>query len=119
MGPAEIIKQWVEVFNKGDANLIAEFYSDDAVNHQVANEPVKGKEAIKEMFRKEFAQVEMQCIIENIFEDGDWGILEWKDPAGFRGCGFFQIVNDKIVFQRGYWDKLSFLKQHNLPLPRK
>ncbi|MBM7291303.1 steroid delta-isomerase, partial [Citrobacter freundii] len=22
----------------------------------------------------------------------------------------------KIIFQRGYWDKLSFLKQHNLPV---
>ncbi|HCD7770316.1 TPA: steroid delta-isomerase, partial [Klebsiella michiganensis] len=26
------------------------------------------------------------------------------------------IVNNKIIFQRGYWDKLSFLKQHNLPI---
>nr|MBQ8252087.1 steroid delta-isomerase [Lachnospiraceae bacterium] len=24
--------------------------------------------------------------------------------------------NGKILFQRGYWDKLSFLKQHNLPI---
>lgn len=23
----------------------------------------------------------------------------------------------KIKFQRGYWDKLSFLKMHNLPIP--
>lgn len=30
--------------------------------------------------------------------------------------GFFQVVNGKILFQRGYWDKLSFLKQHNLPI---
>ncbi|EPQ1146046.1 steroid delta-isomerase, partial [Citrobacter amalonaticus] len=27
-----------------------------------------------------------------------------------------QIVNNKILFQRGYWDKLTFLKQHNLPI---
>ena len=26
------------------------------------------------------------------------------------------IRNNKIMFQRGYWDKLSFLKQHNLPI---
>ncbi|EAC9685456.1 steroid delta-isomerase, partial [Listeria monocytogenes] len=25
-------------------------------------------------------------------------------------------VNEKILFQRGYWDKLSFLKQHDLPI---
>ncbi|HGO5493614.1 TPA: steroid delta-isomerase, partial [Klebsiella oxytoca] len=35
---------------------------------------------------------------------------------GLRGCGFFQIVNNKILFQRGYWDKLSFLKLRNLPM---
>jgi len=26
-------------------------------------------------------------------------------------------VRGKIAFQRGYWDRLSFLKLHNLPLP--
>jgi limonene-1,2-epoxide hydrolase len=45
-------------------------------------------------------------------------ILEWKDPNGLRGCGFFKIQNEKIVFQRGYWDKLSFLKLHKLPIPQ-
>ena len=54
--------------------------------------------------------------IKNIFEDGEWAILEWKDPLGLRGCGFFHIKNNLIVYQRGYWDKLSFLKQHNLPI---
>lgn len=58
----------------------------------------------------------MVCIVEHIFEDGEWAIMEWKDPLGLRGCGFFHVQNDKIVFQRGYWDKLSFLKQHGLPV---
>ena len=43
-------------------------------------------------------------------------LLEWKDSLGLRGCGFFHVVNGKILFQRGYWDKLSFLKQHNLSI---
>ena len=66
------------------------------------------------MFQREFQQFEMVCIIENIFEDGDVGILEWKDPKGLRGCGFFWIKNDKIVYQRGYWDKLSFIEQQQI-----
>ena len=33
---------------------------------------------------------------------------------GLRGCGFFHVVNEKILFQRGYWDKLSFLRQHGI-----
>lgn len=117
MKPKELIKKWVETFNLGDADKISEFYHEDAVNHQVTHEPVIGKRAIKEMFAREFDQAEMTCIIENIFEDNDWGILEWKDPLGLRGCGFFHVVDGKIKFQRGYWDKLSFLRQHNLPIP--
>ena len=81
----------------------------------MANDPVAGKAAIRNMFATEFGNAKMVCIAENIFEDGDWAILEWKDPNGLRGCGFFQIQNDLIVFQRGYWDKLSFLRLHNIP----
>ncbi|MCG8308706.1 MAG: nuclear transport factor 2 family protein [Cytophagales bacterium] len=117
MQPKELIKKWVDVFNTGDADRLSEFYHDDAINHQVANAPVEGKIAIRKMFREEFAQAEMTCIVENIFEDGAWAILEWKDPLGLRGCGFFRVVDGKIKFQRGYWDKLSFLRQHNLPVP--
>lgn len=116
MTPKEILCQWVDAFNNADVETISELYDDNAINHQVANEPVIGKEAIKKMFEQDFSFPEMVCIVENIFEDGQWAILEWRAPLGLRGCGFFQIVNNKIIFQRGYWDKLSFLKQHNLPI---
>lgn len=117
MTPKELIKQWVELFNQGDADALAQLYHDDAVNHQVANHPVEGKANIHRMFKDEFAVAEMVCIVENLFEDGQWAILEWRDPLGLRGCGFFHVVNGKIKFQRGYWDKLSFLRQHHLPVP--
>lgn len=68
-------------------------------------------------FNRGDAAAEMTCIVEQILEDGEWGILEWRDPLGLRGCGFFHVVDGKIKFQRGYWDKLSFLRQHGLPLP--
>ena len=116
MTPKSILSQWVDAFNCADVEKISGFYADNAVNHQAANEPVVGKADIKKMFEFEFSQAEMTCIVENMFEDGEWAIMEWKDPLGLRGCGFFHIVDDKIIFQRGYWDKLSFLKQHNLPV---
>ena len=114
MTPKQIVQKWVEVFNTANAAALIELYHDEAINHQVMNAPLEGKDAIKKMFALEFAKANMVCIIENIFEDRDWAILEWKDPLGLRGCGFFQIKNDKIIFQRGYWDKSSFLKIHNL-----
>ncbi len=117
--PKQIVMQWVEVFNQGDAREIAKLYHTNAINHQVANEPVIGKDAIYTMFENEFDAADMVCIVEHIFEDGEWAILEWKDPLGLRGCGFFHIVEGKIKYQRGYWDKLSFLRMHNLPIPTK
>lgn len=40
------------------------------------------------------------------------GVIPW----GFA-AGFFHVVEGQIVFQRGYWDKLSFLRLHGLPPP--
>ena len=117
MNSKTLIRQWVDAFNAGNANKLSEFYHDDAINHQVTNAPVIGKDAIREMFEHEFDQADMTCIIENVFQDKDWVVLEWKDPLGLRGCGFFHITEGKIKFQRGYWDKLSFLRLHKLPIP--
>ena len=118
MRPQEIVKAWVEAFNRADVEALANFYSEAAINHQVAEQPVEGRKAIHEMFRAGFAAANMVCIPEHIFEDGEWAILEWRDPKGLRGCGFFHILDDKIVFQRGYWDKLTFLRLYGLPLPK-
>jgi limonene-1,2-epoxide hydrolase len=116
MRPKEVLQKFVDAFNQADAEALSLLYAADAINHQVANEPVQGRDNIKKLFENEFAQAKMVCIVENMFEDGQWAIMEWRDPLGLRGCGFFQIVNDKIVYQRGYWDKLSFLRQHGLPI---
>jgi limonene-1,2-epoxide hydrolase len=114
MSPREVVLAWVEAFNRADVDALAALYRADAVNHQVAESPVHGREAIRAMFKADFDMAEMVCIRENLFEDGGWAILEWKDPKGLRGCGFFQVVEGQIAFQRGYWDKLSFIKLHGL-----
>lgn len=116
MRPREVLEAWIDSFNKADAEKLASYYADDAINHQVVEDPVKGRAEIYEMFVSAFSAAEMQCIPENIFEDGEWAILEWKDPQGLRGCGFFHVVDGKIAFQRGYWDKLSFLRLHASPV---
>ena len=115
MRPKEVVLAWVDAFNRTDVDALAAMYKDDAINHQVAEDPVEGRAAILGMFAAGFARTAMVCIGENLFEDGEWAILEWRDPQGLRGCGFFHVVDGKIAFQRGYWDKLSFLKLHDLP----
>jgi len=115
--PAEVVKTWVDAFNAADVEALAALYAEDATNHQVVLEPIRGRTAIRAMFEDGFAKADMTCIVKNLFEDGNWAILEWQDPRGLRGCGFFEVLNGQIQFQRGYWDRLSFLRQQGLPIP--
>lgn len=61
MTPKEVVKNFVEAFNNKDADRLTELYSEDAVNHQVAEEPVCGRSAIHKMFRDSFVLAEMVC----------------------------------------------------------
>lgn len=117
MEPRELVEHWVSCFNRADAEALADCYAEDATNHQVVRDPVVGRGAIRAMFAEEFARAKMVCQVENLFQDGEWAILEWSDPNGLRGCGFFRVRAGKIVFQRGYFNELSFLRLQGLPLP--
>jgi len=108
MSPREVVERWVERFNAADADGLAELYHADAINHQVVQEPIEGRDAIRAMFEREFARAKMTCMIEALHEAGEVVALEWRDPSGLRGCGFFTIRDGRIAFQRGYWDRLSF-----------
>jgi limonene-1,2-epoxide hydrolase len=114
MSPKRIIEKWVDAFNAHDSVALESLYAEDALNHQMPNEAVRGKTRIGQMFRNEFAAAPaMHCIPVQIIEEGEWAVLEWIDPKGLRGCGFFHVVNSLIVNQRGYWDKLSFTKLYS------
>ena len=117
MSPKQLVQLWVERFNAADIDGLACLYAEDAINHQVVMAPLQGRAAIREMFLTEFGRATMTCLVENLFEDGDWAILEWKDPNGLRGCGFFHVRNDQIVFQRGYFDQLSFFHLQGIAVP--
>lgn len=117
MSPRQLVQEWVSRFNKADVEGLASLYATAATNHQVVMEPLRGREAIRQMFRTEFGRAKMTCIVENLFEDDEWAILEWSDPNGLRGCGFFHVQNGEIVFQRGYFDQLSFFRLQGIPVP--
>ena len=82
MRPKELVLAWVEAFNQADAEALASFYAEQAINHQVAESPVEGRGAIRAMFAEGFASAKMVCIIENIFEDGDWDKLTFLRQQG-------------------------------------
>ena len=113
--PRQIVEKWVAAFNAADSDLLESMYAEDAINHQMPNEQVAGRDNIGAMFRWEFSIApSMHCIPVQIIGEGNWAVLEWKDPKGFRGCGFFEIKNGLIQTQRGYWDRLMFEKLYGV-----
>ena len=50
MTPKEILQEWIDCFNAADAVALANLYAQDAINHQVANNPGIGKKAIQKIF---------------------------------------------------------------------
>jgi ketosteroid isomerase-like protein len=75
MRPRELVQRWVDTFNRADVDARAAFYAEDGINHQVADSPVHGREAIRVMFAAGFAQTEMVCVREQIFEDREQPLL--------------------------------------------
>lgn len=134
MSPKELLQKWIDAFQRCDVEAVVECYAENAVNFQVAaGEPAVGKEQIRydttEFFK---AFPDAWSRVENLMSDGDWAAWEWigggtftgefygAKPTGksfeIRGCGFFQFADGKIIFQRGYWDKLSWFSQIGLEI---
>ncbi len=82
MSPRALVEAWVDAFNRADVEGQASLYAAAAINHQVAEDPVEGRDVIREMFAAGFESADMTCIVENLFEDGEWAILEWRAPPG-------------------------------------
>lgn len=111
----------MNAFSRADADALASLYAEDAVTRHVAYEPPYGRPpygraAIRGPIEREFSRATMICQVENLFADGDGAILEGSDSPGLRGCGFFQVQDRLIVFQRGYFDKVSDFKIQGSPL---
>jgi steroid delta-isomerase-like uncharacterized protein len=134
MEPKQLLQNWIDAFQRWDLDAVVACYAEDAVNLQVAaGEPAVGIEQIRKDTAEFFQGFpDAWSRVDNLMSDGDWAAWEWlgggtftgefygNEPTGksfeIRGCGFFNISNGKIVYQRGYWDKLSWFKQVGLPI---
>jgi len=134
MDSKQLLQNWIDAFQARHVDACVAGYAGDAVNFQVAaGEPAVGIEQIR-IDTAEFFQgfPDAWSRVDNLIGDGDWAAWEWlgggtftgefcgNQPTGktfeIRGCGFFNFRDGKIIYQRGYWDKLSWFKQVGLPI---
>ena len=116
----EAVRRFCEAFSRRDPNEILEFFSEDAVYHNMPMPPVQGKPGIKsvlDMFLKPAESVEF--IILNIAEGEDGAVLtERVDKFSLGGknvelpvMGVFELTGGKISAWRDYFDMAAWTRQ--------
>ncbi|HEY4397448.1 MAG TPA: limonene-1,2-epoxide hydrolase family protein [Acidimicrobiia bacterium] len=117
--PLELVRRFCAVWSNVNPDEIAEFFSDDAVYHNIPMDPLTGRDAIK-TFIAGFAggaeQIDFR--VRHIVADGDVVLTERVDvfvlPNGkveLPVMGTFEVKDGKIAAWRDYFDMKQFMDQ--------
>ena len=110
--PIEIVRRFCAVWSNVDPDEIAEFFTDDAVYHNIPMDPLTGRNTIKSFiagFAGGAEQIDFR--VRNIVADGDVVLTERVDvfvmPNGkveLPVMGTFEVRDGKIAAWRDYFD---------------
>ena len=110
--PIELVRRFCAVWSNVNADEIAEFFTDDAVYHNIPMDPLTGRDAIK-TFIAGFAggakQIDFR--VSNIVADGDVVLTERVDVFELPVMGTFEVKDGKIAAWRDYFDIKQFMDQ--------
>jgi limonene-1,2-epoxide hydrolase len=117
--PIELVRRFCAVWSTVNPDEIAEFFTDDAVYHNIPMDPITGRDAIQ-TFIAGFAGGAKQITfrVNNIVADGDVVLTERVDvfelPNGkveLPVMGTFEVKDGKIAAWRDYFDMKQFMDQ--------
>jgi limonene-1,2-epoxide hydrolase len=117
--PIEIVRRFCAVWSNVDPDEIAEFFTDDAVYHNIPMDPLTGRDTIKSFiagFAGGAEQIDFR--VRNIVASGDVVLTERVDvfvmPSGkveLPVMGTFEVRDGKIAAWRDYFDMKQFMDQ--------
>jgi limonene-1,2-epoxide hydrolase len=116
----DLVLKFCDAFGKGVApNELVDYFSDDAVYHNIPVDPAVGREAILgllNMFVTPAERVEFR--VRNIVADGDTVLTERVDVFHLPNAtielpvmGTFEVRDGKIVAWRDYFDLNQYMSQ--------
>jgi limonene-1,2-epoxide hydrolase len=115
----DIVQDFCDSWAKGNLDALMEFFTDDAVYHNIPVAPVTGKDAIRQTIAGFTAGVDsVEFRMRNIVADGNIVLTERVDafvtPAvtiELPVMGTFEVVDGKIAAWRDYFDLNQFMSQ--------
>ncbi len=119
----ETVRHFCDAFGRRDPDEILEFFTEDAVYHNMPMPPVRGKVAIRsvlEMFLRPASSVEF--VILNVAASGETVLTERIDKFEIAGknvelpvAGTFELRDGKIGAWRDYFDMAAWTRQTSNP----
>jgi ketosteroid isomerase-like protein len=106
------VRSYYEALNSGDADRVADHFTDDAVHYYTRRDPHRGAREIAEHAAWAVEHIEGRWILENGIDDGVQACIEWtmtwRDPRSGerrldRGAEWFSFLDGKIAEVRAYF----------------
>ena len=117
--PLDVVSRFCAAWADGDLDVIIEFFTDDAVYHNIPVDPVSGKDAIRTTiagFTKGVEKVEFR--VGKIAAEGSTVLTERVDVFTLAAktidlpvMGAFEVRDGKIAAWRDYFDLNQFMSQ--------
>ncbi len=115
----ELVRQFCAAWEKGDYDALIDYFTEDAVYHNIPIDPVIGKDAIRatmQMFTTGVERIEFR--VTNIVGDGDIVLTERVDAFVLPNktielpvMGTFEVRDGKIAAWRDYFDLNQYMQQ--------
>ncbi|MEY2433345.1 MAG: limonene,2-epoxide hydrolase [Acidimicrobiaceae bacterium] len=117
--PIDVVQEFCDTWAKGDLDAIMEFFTDDAVYHNIPVAPVTGRDAIRDTINGFSAGVDsVEFRVLNISAAGSVVLTERVDAfitptvtIELPVMGTFEVVDGKIAAWRDYFDLNQFMSQ--------
>jgi limonene-1,2-epoxide hydrolase len=117
--PIDVVRDFCDVWAKGDLDAIVDYFTDDAVYHNIPVAPVTGKDAIRATIAGFTAGVDrVEFRVRNIVADGNVVLTERVDAfvtptvtIELPVMGTFELAGAKIAAWRDYFDLNQFMSQ--------
>jgi limonene-1,2-epoxide hydrolase len=117
--PIETVRRFCAVWSNVDPEEIAEFFTEDAVYHNIPMDPLTGRDLIKSFIAGFAGGAEkIEFRVRNIVADGPVVLTERVDvfllPNGkveLPVMGTFEVRDGKIAAWRDYFDLKQFMDQ--------
>jgi limonene-1,2-epoxide hydrolase len=117
--PIDIVQRFCAAWSSINVDELAEYFTDDAVYHNIPIAPVTGRDTIKSTIAGFTGGVEkVEFRLRNIVADGPIVLTERVDvfvlPSGtieLPVMGTFEVRDGKIAAWRDYFDMKQFMDQ--------